>query len=221
MALVALLSNPQSTGNRALLPRVRSFCAAHRGHLPLRGRKCRPDRPGPEADRPREARRAGDQWRRRHRSGDPDRLASRRPFRCDAAAGGGASEREDQPDRPRSRRRRRPDRGARAGARFGAHRHGAAHRLARADRAQRRQHRRPGRARHVPGRGRARRHDPLLPAQNLSARPAQLAGPFPDLHARPGFGRGGAQARGCCRRNGPRSRSASSSAARCRASSPS
>jgi hypothetical protein len=30
MASVALLSNPQSTGNRALLPRVRSFCAAHR-----------------------------------------------------------------------------------------------------------------------------------------------------------------------------------------------
>lgn len=30
MALVALLSNPQSTGNRALLPRVRSFCAAHK-----------------------------------------------------------------------------------------------------------------------------------------------------------------------------------------------
>jgi hypothetical protein len=30
MATVALLSNPQSTGNRALLPRVRSFCAAHK-----------------------------------------------------------------------------------------------------------------------------------------------------------------------------------------------
>ena len=30
MASVALLSNPQSTGNRALLPRVRSFCAAHK-----------------------------------------------------------------------------------------------------------------------------------------------------------------------------------------------
>jgi hypothetical protein len=29
MARVALLSNPRSTGNRALLPRVRSFCAAH------------------------------------------------------------------------------------------------------------------------------------------------------------------------------------------------
>ncbi|PTQ07794.1 diacylglycerol kinase [Sphingomonas oleivorans] len=29
MAKVALLSNPRSTGNRALLPRVRSFCAAH------------------------------------------------------------------------------------------------------------------------------------------------------------------------------------------------
>ena len=29
MARVALLSNPISTGNRAILPRVRSFCAAH------------------------------------------------------------------------------------------------------------------------------------------------------------------------------------------------
>lgn len=29
MARVALLSNPRSTGNRALLPRVRSFCAQH------------------------------------------------------------------------------------------------------------------------------------------------------------------------------------------------
>ena len=29
MALVALLSNPRSTGNRELLPRVRSFCAGH------------------------------------------------------------------------------------------------------------------------------------------------------------------------------------------------
>jgi len=29
MATVALLSNPRSTGNRALLPRVRSYCAAH------------------------------------------------------------------------------------------------------------------------------------------------------------------------------------------------
>ena len=29
MALVALLSNPRSTGNQSLLPRVRSFCAAH------------------------------------------------------------------------------------------------------------------------------------------------------------------------------------------------
>lgn len=29
MALVALLSNPHSTGNRAILPRVRDFCAAH------------------------------------------------------------------------------------------------------------------------------------------------------------------------------------------------
>jgi Diacylglycerol kinase catalytic domain len=30
MARVALLSNPRSTGNRALLPRVRSFCAQHK-----------------------------------------------------------------------------------------------------------------------------------------------------------------------------------------------
>lgn len=30
MARVALLSNPRSTGNRALLPQVRSFCAAHK-----------------------------------------------------------------------------------------------------------------------------------------------------------------------------------------------
>jgi diacylglycerol kinase family enzyme len=30
MARVALLSNPKSTGNRALLPRVRSFCAEHK-----------------------------------------------------------------------------------------------------------------------------------------------------------------------------------------------
>ncbi len=30
MASVALLSNPRSTGNRSLLPRVRSFCAQHR-----------------------------------------------------------------------------------------------------------------------------------------------------------------------------------------------
>jgi hypothetical protein len=30
MARVALLSNPQSTGNRSLLPRVRSFCAQHK-----------------------------------------------------------------------------------------------------------------------------------------------------------------------------------------------
>lgn len=29
MTLVALLSNPRSTGNRSLLPRVRSFCAGH------------------------------------------------------------------------------------------------------------------------------------------------------------------------------------------------
>ena len=29
MVRVALLSNPRSTGNRAILPRVRSFCAAH------------------------------------------------------------------------------------------------------------------------------------------------------------------------------------------------
>lgn len=29
MVAVALLSNPRSTGNRALLPRIRSFCAAH------------------------------------------------------------------------------------------------------------------------------------------------------------------------------------------------
>jgi hypothetical protein len=29
MASVALLSNPRSTGNRAILPRVRSYCAAH------------------------------------------------------------------------------------------------------------------------------------------------------------------------------------------------
>jgi diacylglycerol kinase family enzyme len=29
MVTVALLSNPRSTGNRSLLPRVRSFCAAH------------------------------------------------------------------------------------------------------------------------------------------------------------------------------------------------
>lgn len=30
MASVALLSNPRSTGNRSILPRVRSFCAAHK-----------------------------------------------------------------------------------------------------------------------------------------------------------------------------------------------
>jgi Diacylglycerol kinase catalytic domain len=30
MARVALLSNPRSTGNKALLPRVRAFCAAHK-----------------------------------------------------------------------------------------------------------------------------------------------------------------------------------------------
>ena len=29
MARVALLSNPRSTGNRAQLPRIRSFCAGH------------------------------------------------------------------------------------------------------------------------------------------------------------------------------------------------
>ena len=29
MALVALLSNPRSTGNKSLLPEVRSFCAEH------------------------------------------------------------------------------------------------------------------------------------------------------------------------------------------------
>src|SRR3546814_9885615 len=29
VASVALLSNPRSTGNRALLPRVREYCAAH------------------------------------------------------------------------------------------------------------------------------------------------------------------------------------------------
>ena len=29
MASVALLSNPHSTGNRALLPRVREYCARH------------------------------------------------------------------------------------------------------------------------------------------------------------------------------------------------
>ncbi|MGE5723394.1 MAG: acylglycerol kinase family protein, partial [Sphingomonadales bacterium] len=29
MSRIALLSNPKSTGNRSLLPRVRSFCAAH------------------------------------------------------------------------------------------------------------------------------------------------------------------------------------------------
>src|ERR671916_468756 len=30
MARVALLSNPRSTGNKSLLPRVRSFCAGHK-----------------------------------------------------------------------------------------------------------------------------------------------------------------------------------------------
>ncbi len=30
MASVALLSNPKSTGNRSLLPRVRAFCAEHK-----------------------------------------------------------------------------------------------------------------------------------------------------------------------------------------------
>ncbi len=30
MASIALLSNPKSTGNRSLLPRVRAFCASHR-----------------------------------------------------------------------------------------------------------------------------------------------------------------------------------------------
>src|SRR4028119_377771 len=30
MARVALLSNPRSSGNKSLLPRVRSFCAEHR-----------------------------------------------------------------------------------------------------------------------------------------------------------------------------------------------
>ncbi len=29
MVRIALLSNPRSTGNRTILPRVRSFCAAH------------------------------------------------------------------------------------------------------------------------------------------------------------------------------------------------
>ncbi len=29
MALVALLSNPRSTGNKSLLPRIRSYCAHH------------------------------------------------------------------------------------------------------------------------------------------------------------------------------------------------
>ena len=29
MALVALLSNPRSSGNQSMLPRVRSFCARH------------------------------------------------------------------------------------------------------------------------------------------------------------------------------------------------
>ena len=29
MALVALLSNPRSTGNQAMLPQVRSLCARH------------------------------------------------------------------------------------------------------------------------------------------------------------------------------------------------
>ena len=43
-------------------------------------------------------------------------------------------------------------------------------------------------ARHVPRRRGARRHDPLLPAQNLSARPAQLGGARADLPARPGLG---------------------------------
>ena len=48
-------------------------------------------------------------------------------------------------------------------------------------RARRRRHGAAG-ARHVPRRRRARRHDPLLPAQNLSARPAQLGGAFRHLH---------------------------------------
>ena len=30
MASVALLSNPRSTGNRSLLPRVRAFCDEHK-----------------------------------------------------------------------------------------------------------------------------------------------------------------------------------------------
>ena len=34
MARVALLSNPQSTGNRSLLPRIRAFCAEHRDIFP-------------------------------------------------------------------------------------------------------------------------------------------------------------------------------------------
>ena len=29
MAAVALLSNPRSTGNLSMLPRMRSFCASH------------------------------------------------------------------------------------------------------------------------------------------------------------------------------------------------
>ena len=44
----------------------------------------------------------------------------------------------------------------------------------------------PAGARHVPRRRRARRHDALLPQQDLSARPAQLAGARADPGARPG-----------------------------------
>ena len=69
----------------------------------------------------------------------------------------------------------------------GPHRHGPAHRLARADRAVRRRgaaRRRAAGARHVPRRRGPCRHDPLLPAQNLSARPAQLGGARADLPAR-------------------------------------
>ena len=76
-------------------------------------------------------------------------------------------------------------------------------------------------ARHVLRRSRARRHDPLLPAQNLSARPAQLAGARADLPARPGFGDRRAALAAAAGEMGADQALVSPGAARCRASSPS
>ncbi len=119
MASVALLSNPRSTGNQSMLPRgARAFAPRTRDifHYEVE-----------HVDQIGEALRSIARVRPRVlviNGGDGTVQAALTElyhgghFGDDAAAGGGAAQRQDQPHRPRSRRQRRPDRGAGAGARL-------------------------------------------------------------------------------------------------------